>query len=140
MYYENLFVEDEKNQIRIPALVGLKSPYWYDGNIIDDMISDEYYYQLTIFTDNNDCFDYLEVYKVGGADSDSAHGGEYYEELEEDEIRDIINFIMGLFELSEWKASATYSKENDLKKFDFDFVLPTSLYENINEYIKKTSY
>lgn len=55
----------------------------------------EYYYQIEMVLDDDDKFEALAVKKVGGADCDDARGGEWYEEMDDDDIEMIISYVAG---------------------------------------------
>ena len=99
MKYKNTFNEEGMNEIRIPSLKGQEMPDWYDGDILDFMDMETYYYELYLIADDEDgLFDHAEVYKVSGAENDDVHGSCDYEELNSDELKEIVEFIAGLFE------------------------------------------
>lgn len=53
----------------------------------------EYYYQIEMYLDDAGAFEELCVKKVGGGDCDDARGGEWYEEMDDDDIEMIIDYV-----------------------------------------------
>ena len=54
---------------------GQEMPDWYDGDILDFMDMETYYYELYLIADDEDgLFDHAEVCKVSGAENDDVLG------------------------------------------------------------------
>lgn len=53
----------------------------------------KFYYRIEFNTDDDNRFISATTYRIGGADCDGAHGGEWYEALKEREIPIIVEYI-----------------------------------------------
>lgn len=60
----------------------------------DRLYYSKYYYQIYFNVDDNNRFISAKTYRIGGADCDGAHGGEWREPLTNREIPIIVEYIL----------------------------------------------
>lgn len=92
--------------LRIPSVQGklLKPQYrnhFFDMLSIPGLPMVRFYFQMWLISDADGGFLQAKVQKVGGANSDSARGGEWYEALRQREVSLIGNYLLAnCFEIS----------------------------------------